>query len=57
MDKTFFIKLLVGALVVGAAVVLINYRSFNLHRVIQDNLESNANYYPNITKESVYGRP
>lgn len=57
MDKAFFIKLLVGALVVGAAVVLINYRSFNLPRVIQDNLESNANYYPNVTKESVYGKP
>jgi len=57
MDKGFFIKLLVGALVVGAAVVLIKYRSFNLPRVIQDNLACNANYYPNVTKESVYGKP
>ena len=49
--------MLVGALVVGAAVVLIKYRSFNLPMVIQDNLENNANYYPNVTKESVYGKP
>lgn len=55
MDKTFFIKLLIGSLIIGCAVILIKYRSFNLPRVIQDNLESNADYYPNITKESVYG--
>ncbi len=57
MDKTFFIKLLVVSLAVGAIVILIKYRSFNLPQVIQDNLVSNANYYANITKESVYGRP
>lgn len=57
MDKTFFFKLLIASIAVGAVVILIKYRSFNLSKVIQDNLESNASYYPNITSESVYGRP